>query len=146
MLIRKMIIEDYDNIYNLWINTPGIGVNDVDDSKEGISKYLSRNPNTCFVAENNGIIIGAIMSGHDGRRGFIHHTAVELSERRQSIGSQLVDFAIDALKKEGINKVALLAFNKNYNANAFWEKRGFVIREDLTYRNKYINKLIYIDT
>ena len=74
--IRVMTINDYDGVYDLWINTPGMGLNTTDDSREGIAKYLRRNPTTSFVAECEGTIIGVIMAGHDGRRGYIHHTAV----------------------------------------------------------------------
>ena len=146
MVIRKMTIDDYDNIYSLWINTPGMGLNDIDDSRSGIEKYLRRNPETCFVAENDNTIVGVIMCGNDGRRGYIHHTAVALSERNKGIGTALVDAALDALRNEGITKVALVVFSKNESGNAFWEKRGFVVREDLVYRNKHIRELTRIDT
>jgi ribosomal protein S18 acetylase RimI-like enzyme len=104
MFIRKMSIADYEEVYQLWINTPGMGLNDLDDSKAGIEMYLNRNPNTCFIAEDDKKIIGVIMSGHDGRRGFIHHTAVVLNKRGQGIGSALVEASMAALRKEGINK------------------------------------------
>lgn len=81
MQIRKMTIDDYDSLYELWIHTPGMGLNDVDDSREGISRYLERNPKTCFVAEENGRLLGGILSGHDGRRGYIYHTAVAAGEQ-----------------------------------------------------------------
>ena len=144
MLIRKMSIDDYEAVYELWINTPGMGLNTTDDSKDGIEKYLYRNPNTCFVAENENEIIGVIMSGHDGRRGFIHHTSVKASEREQGIGSALLESAMSALKSEGIHKTALVVIAKNETGNAFWEKRGFTSREDLVYRNKNISELIRI--
>ena len=146
MKIRLMNQADYDGVYDLWINTPGIGLNKTDDSREGIEKYLRRNPDTCFVAEESSRIIGVIMSGHDGRRGFIHHTAVKPSGRNRGIGSALVEHAMTSLKNEGINKVALVVFNKNEIGNSFWEKRGFTSREDLIYRNKNINDLERIDT
>ena len=146
MLIRKMTIDDYDSIYRLWLNTPGMGLNTTDDSKAGIEKYLLRNPNTCFVAEENNEIIGVILSGHDGRRGYIHHTAVKVSQRTQGIGSSLLDRAMAALNDEGINKVALVVFKRNEIGNAFWENRGFTVRNDLVYRNKNINPLDRIDT
>lgn len=136
MIIRKMTIDDYDNIYKLWLSTPGMGLNDIDDSRSGIEKYLSRNPETCFVAEKDNTIIGVIMCGNDGRRGYIHHTAVALSERNNGVGTALVNTALDALCNEGITKVALVVFSKNELENAFWEKRGFTVREDLVYRNK----------
>ena len=146
MKIRKMLISDYENIYDLWLNTPGMGLNDIDDSKEGIEKYLLRNPETCFIAEKSGKIIGVILCGNDGRRGYIHHTAVSITERNQGIGSALLTHAMAALKAEGINKVALVVFARNEIGNKFWENQGFTIREDLNYRNKHINTLIRIDT
>jgi len=140
-----MIIDDYDGIYQLWLNTPGMGLNTLDDSKEGIDKYLKRNPDTSFVAETDGEIIGVIMGGHDGRRGFIYHTAVKVSERCSGIGSKLVDSVMDALEKERIHKVALVVYSKNETGNKFWENRGFTTREDLIYRNKNITELNHID-
>lgn len=144
--IRVMTIEDYDSVYDLWINTPGMGLNTTDDSKEGIDKYLKRNPTTSFVAEDNGKIIGVILSGHDGRRGYIHHTAVSVEYRNRGIATKLVENAMNALDKEGINKVALVAFEKNTVGNGFWESVGFTVRDDLLYRNKNIRELERIDT
>ena len=146
MNIRKMVIDDYKQVYDLWINTPNMGLNNVDDSKDGISKFLTRNPNTCFVAEKDGKIIGVILSGHDGRRGFIYHTAVSESEQRKGVGTQLLNAAMSALKNEGIHKVALVIFEKNIKGNAFWEQQHFVTRNDLIYRNRAITDLKSIDT
>jgi len=144
--IRVMSITDYDGVYNLWINTPGMGLNSTDDSREGIEKYLKRNPTSSFIAECDGKIIGVIMAGHDGRRGYIHHTAVLPAYRNQGIAKRLVDCAMSALEGEGINKVALVAFKKNDIGNQFWENIGFVDRDDLVYRNKNIHVLNRIDT
>lgn len=144
--IRIMAINDYDGVYNLWINTPGMGLNTTDDSREGIEKYLKRNPASSFVAECNGKIVGVIMAGHDGRRGYIHHTAVLPDYRKQGIAKRLVDCAIVALEAEGIHKVALVAFKKNDIGNGFWEHIGFSDRDDLVYRNKNIHELSRIDT
>lgn len=141
-----MTIADYEKVYALWLNTPNMGLNNLDDSREGIAKYLARNPNTCFVAEADGKIIGVILCGHDGRRGYIHHTAVAGDEQRQGVGTALVDAAMDALRGEGINKAALVVFGKNENGNTFWEKHGFTLRADLNYRNKAIAELTRIDT
>ncbi|MGN6714270.1 GNAT family N-acetyltransferase [Anaerocolumna jejuensis] len=146
MEIRLMTIKDYDKVYDLWMNTPGMGLNNLDDSREGIEKYLRRNPATCFVAEREGRITGVILSGHDGRRGFIHHTAVLAGERGQGIGKTLVSHALEALEQEGIHKVSLVVFQENKLGNAFWESQGFTVRDDLYYRNKSITELIRIDT
>ncbi|HAH61508.1 MAG TPA: GNAT family N-acetyltransferase [Treponema sp.] len=141
-----MTIDDYDEVYRLWSATPGMGLNDVDDSRGGTARYLARNPHTCFVAEQDGTIAGAIMSGHDGRRGMIHHTVVAESGQRKGIGTALVNAALAALRSEGISKVMLVVFARNEKGNAFWEKQGFSARTDLVYRNKALRELVRFDT
>lgn len=141
-----MTIEDYEKVYQLWLSCAGMGLNNLDDSRNGIAKYLDRNPNTCFVAEKSDEIIGAIIAGHDGRRGFIYHTAVNSDHRNQGIATKLVDAAMAALKANGVNKVALVVFDRNEVGNEFWEKTGFTVREDLVYRNKAIAEFVRIDT
>ncbi|MCL2487652.1 MAG: GNAT family N-acetyltransferase [Oscillospiraceae bacterium] len=138
-----MTADDYDAVYALWRDTPNMGLNNMDDTREGIVRYLLRNPRTCFVAEKDAgnSVVGVILSGNDGRRGYIHHAAVRQSERRQGIGTALVEAALAALEREGICKVALVAFRKNEDGNAFWEKRGFGEREDLVYRDREIVEL-----
>ena len=143
---RMMTIDDYDKVYNLWMSCRNMGFNNLDDSKEGIDKYLKRNPTTCFVAVNGEDVIGVILLGHDGRRGFIHHMAVSEKYRHRGIASKLLDHALAALEAEGINKIALLVFNYNEAGNAFWESRGFTARDDLTYRNKALTEMVRIDT
>lgn len=146
MNIRTMSISDYEAVYALWLSCKGMGLNDLDDSREGIDRYLRRNPATSFVCEADGRIAGVIMAGHDGRRGFIHHTAVHPDFRRQGIARQLVEAALMALKAEGIHKVALVVFDRNQTGNGFWEQQGFTAREDLVYRNRALTELQRIDT
>jgi len=146
MLIRNMESSDYDSVYRLWLNTPGMSLNTLDDSRQVIERYLSRNPTTCFVAEQEGEIVGVILSGHDGRRGFIYHLAVRLEERKQGIGTALVERSLEALYAEGIGKVALFVFKNNEIGNHFWAKCGFAEREDLVYRDKNIREFVIIET
>lgn len=129
--IRTMTVSDYDAVYDMWINTSGMGLNDIDDSREGIEKFLKRNPETCFAAVENGRVIGAIMCGHDGRRGYIYHTSVREEYCGRGIGTALADSALAALESEGINKAALVVFARNEKGNAFWEKLGFTQRSDI---------------
>ena len=145
-MVRVMKIEDYDQIYTLWSKIKGFGIRSIDDSREGIERFLKRNPTTSVVAEEDGKIVGAILCGHDGRRGYIYHTAILPSYRNKGLAKQLVDCAMSALDKEGINKVALVAFKKNDIGNGFWEHIGFIERDDLVYRNKNIHVLERIDT
>lgn len=140
---KVMTESDYDGVYELWMNTPGMGINSTDDSREGVEKYIKRNPTTSFVALVEGKVVGAILAGHDGRRGFIQHIAVLSEFRKHGIASILVDRAMNALEEEGIHKVALLAFKKNELGNSFWDKMEFIVREDVYYRNKSIHELEY---
>ncbi|MCR5098889.1 MAG: GNAT family N-acetyltransferase [Lachnospiraceae bacterium] len=144
IVYRPMTINDYEAAYDLWI-VCGNGLNNKDDSREGIEKYLKRNPNMSYVAVLDGEIVGVILCGHDGRRGIIQHACVSPGYRRMGIGKKLVDIALEALKKEGINKVLLVAFKKNEGGNEFWESQGFTLREDLNYRNKALAEMIRID-
>lgn len=146
MTIRTMVIDDYDKVFALWRSCEGMGLNNLDDSQEGIERFLERNPDTCFVAEEEQMIIGVILTGHDGRRGYIYHTAVLPSCRHNGIGTTLVKAASDELKAKGINKVALVVFDKNQQGNSFWEKQGFIKRDDLIYRNKTLIEMIRLDT
>ena len=146
MNIRLMEIGDFSACYDLWLRTPGMGLNNIDDSPEGIDRYLRRNPNTCFVAEEEGRIVGVILAGHDGRRGHISHTAVDGAFQRRGIGRQLVEHVMAAMEREGIIKVNLVVFSHNEKGNAFWESLGFTVRTDLTYRNKSIRTAVRNDT
>jgi ribosomal protein S18 acetylase RimI-like enzyme len=98
-----MKIADYEEVYKLWSGTAGMGLRSLDDSYEGIEKFLLRNPRTNFVVESSNNIIGVILSGHDGRRGYIYHMAVDMLIRRNGIGKLLLNSALDALKNVGIN-------------------------------------------
>lgn len=133
--IRKLTIEDYDKLYALWAGTRGMGLRSIDDSREGIERFLRRNPDTCFLAEVAGGIVGAIISGHDGRRGYIYHTAVKEEFRGQGIGKALVARACEALKAEGITRCGLFVFADNEAGQNFWFSQGWVTRPDLVYFN-----------
>ena len=119
MEIRRMTIGDYEELYALWMSCAGMGLNDLDDSKEGIAGFLNRNPDTCFIAADKDRIIGAIMSGNDGRRGYIYHTSVHPDHRKQGVARRLVEKVMEALDGLGINKVALVVFERNREGNAF---------------------------
>lgn len=146
MQYRTMRITDYTQVYALWLSVSGMGLNSIDDTEDGIARFLSRNPNTCFVAETNGQIVGAILAGQDGRRGYIYHTAVAENRRREGVGASLVRLVLEALRKDGVAKVALVAFERNEQGNLFWEKQGFTKREDLVYRNRTLMEFIRMDT
>ena len=142
--IRSVTIADYNSIFELWNSTEQSrrALNQVDDSREGVERYLRRNPDTCFAAVADDKIVGVILSGHDGRRGMIHHLCVHPDFRRMGIASRLVSSAEEALRKENIHKIFGLVFKNNAAANDFWESRGYTTRTDLNYRNKSLNNKI----
>lgn len=139
MTIRTMTPQDYDGVYALWMTIHGFAIRSVDDSREGVERFLRRNPTTSVVAEEDGKIVGAILCGHDGRRGCLYHVCVAEAYRMQGIGKQMVVFCMEALKKEEVNKVSLIAFTANDIGNAFWNRIGWTKREDLNYYDFTLN-------
>lgn len=138
---KTLTPEDYDELWSLWnqVEQTKRALNPVDDTREGITRYMKRNPATCFAATSGGKIIGAILTGHDGRRAIIHHLCVHPDFQRMGIARTLVAKAEEALKKEGITKAFGLVFKDNDKANSFWEKMGYSLRTNLNYRNKSLN-------
>ena len=139
-MVRIMTIEDYEGVYALWKKIKGFGIRSIDDSKEGVARFLKRNPTTSVVAEKDGRIVGSILCGHDGRRVFLYHVCVDEDYRRHGIGKRMVVFAMKALKEEKINKVSLIAFTENDIGNAFWNTIGWTERLDLNYYDFTLNE------
>ena len=139
MEIRVMRLEDYDEVHALWMTISGFAIRSIDDSKEGIERFLRRNPTTSVVALESGKIVGAILCGHDGRRGCLYHVCVDPDYRLRGIGKAMVVFAMKALKEEKISKVSLIAFTRNDIGNAFWKTIGWTKREDLNYYDFVLN-------
>ena len=140
MKIREMMIEDYEQVFALWKTIHGFGIRSVDDSKEGIERFLKWNPGLSVVAEEEGQIIGAILCGSDGRRGCLYHVCVHRDYRRRGIGKEMVVQCMKALKELHINKVSLIAFTKNDVGNVFWKEIGWTKREDLNYYDFGLNE------
>ena len=139
-MIRAMTLEDYENVHALWMKIKGFAIRSIDDSKEGVERFLNRNPGISVVAEEDGKIVGAILCGHDGRRGCMYHVCVDPEYRLKGIGKSMVVFAMEALRKEKINKVSLIAFTKNDIGNAFWNEIGWTKRLDLNYYDFTLNE------
>ncbi|MGL5259004.1 MAG: GNAT family N-acetyltransferase [Lachnospiraceae bacterium] len=140
MNIRPMVETDYEGVFLLWQSIEGFVIRSIDDSKEGIERFLNRNPGISVVAENDGEIVGAILCGHDGRRGCLYHVCVKPEHRLKGIGKKMVAFVMHALRAEKISKVSLIAFTKNDIGNAFWNEIGWLKRTDLNYYDFVLNK------
>jgi ribosomal protein S18 acetylase RimI-like enzyme len=137
LAVREMTIEDYDPVYALWEASEGLGLSDA-DSKEGIKRFLERNPGLSFVASEGDQIVGAALCGHDGRRGYIHHLSVAKSYRRQGIGKSLVGRCMYALMRIGISKCHLFVFDENQEAIKFWNSVGWTERVELMLMSQFI--------
>lgn len=138
--IRPMKAEDYDKVYKLWLSIEGFGIRSIDDSREGVERFLKRNPDLSVVAEQNGRIVGSIMVGHDGRTGCFYHVCVAKDYRKHGVGYKMVRYAVKALQNEGINNVTLIAFKRNGVGNAFWKNLGWTEREEVNYYSMLLNE------
>jgi len=134
MTIRAMTIDDYPAVHALW-NACLSSARDVDDSREAIERFLRRNPGISVVAAEGNEIVGSILCGHDGRRGYLYHVAVSAARRRCGVGQAMAQACLAALRAEGISSCALVAFMRNTGGNAFWEALGFQAR-DMYYRER----------
>ena len=139
-MVRAMTIDDYDDVYSLWMSIHGFGIRSLDDSREGIELFIKRNPTTSAVDVEDGKIVGAILCGHDGRRACLYHVCVSEKYRMHGIGKKMVEFCCEQLKKEKINKVCLNAFVTNTIGNKFWQKMGWNLRDDMNYYDHVLNE------
>ena len=138
--VRTMTIEDYEGVKDLWMTIKGFAIRSIDDSYEGVERFLKRNPTTSVVAIDDGRIVGAILCGHGGRRGCLYHVCVKEEFRRHGIGKAMVGFCMNELKKEKISKGSLIAFSTNDIGNAFWNEIGWTRRLDLNYYDFTLNE------
>lgn len=136
--IRVMEPSDYAKVYQLWTQIQGMGIRSLDDSEQNIARFLQRNPNTSFVALDGDLLIGSVLCGHDGRQGCLYHVCVAKKYRNRKIGTKMALRAVEALKKEEINIVNLIAFKGNALGNHFWKTLGWSVREDA---NMYVLQL-----
>ncbi|MDR0219844.1 MAG: GNAT family N-acetyltransferase [Lachnospiraceae bacterium] len=144
-MLRIMTIDDYDEVYALWKSIKRFAMRRVDDSREGVARFLARNPETSVVCEMDGRLVGSILCGHDGRRGYLYHVCVAEDCRRRGLGKAMVEFCLAALEKEGITKASLIAFTHNYAGNAFWERLRWARRGDLHFYEYALNEGNVVD-
>jgi N-acetylglutamate synthase len=137
LLFEPFTIERYEAVYALWDRCPGVGLSSA-DARENIAAYLDRNPGMSFVALAGTEVVGAILGGHDGRRGYIHHLAVDETFRRRGIGKQLLKNCLKTLDEAGIQKCHLFIFHENEKGSAFWEANGWALRQDIRVMSKHI--------
>jgi ribosomal protein S18 acetylase RimI-like enzyme len=137
--IRAMMDDDLEQVIDFWNGIEGIGGID-GETPEALSYYLDRNPGMSFVALDGDTLIGAVLSGHDGRRGYINHLAVAKSYRGQDIGKELVECCLQKLESIGIPKCHIFVYQDNEAAQAFWERVGWVERSELLLMSKNLSR------
>ena len=128
--LRPMTAADYDGVIALWQRSEGVGLT-ASDTRESIEAYLIRNPGLSQVAVADGRIVGAVLCGHDGRRGLLYHLAVERACRGRGLGRYMAETALALLREQGIHKAYIMVFHQNEEGRAFWEKTGWEPRADL---------------
>ena len=139
LLIRAMAAADYDAVMDLWRASEGIGLSGADE-RGPIAAYLARNPGLSRVAFRGRDLVGAVLCGHDGRRGYVHHLAVAPAERGRGLGRELVRQVLDGLRALGIEKVNIFVYADNDDGRAFWEAIGWAGRADLLVMQRVIGE------
>ncbi|MFN2105398.1 MAG: GNAT family N-acetyltransferase [Candidatus Promineifilaceae bacterium] len=139
MKFEPFNIDRYDEVYALWDRCSGVGLSSADE-RDQIAAYLARNPGMSFIALDGSVVIGIVLGGHDGRRGYLHHLAVDDDYRRQGIGRQLVENCLSALAAEGIQKCHLFIFHENAGGIAFWQAQGWTLRQDIRVMSKHLSE------
>lgn len=137
VVISSFTMADYPAVMELWRATEGVGLSSADEPAR-IAAYLERNPGISFVARADGELVGAVLAGHDGRRGYLHHLAVRADFRGQGIGTDLVEHCLTALGQAGIDKCHLFVFQSNSGGLAFWRKGGWKDRVELVLMSKNV--------
>jgi ribosomal protein S18 acetylase RimI-like enzyme len=136
LVIRNMVIDDYDEVAALWQATEGVGLSDC-DTREGVGQFLERNEGLSLVAFDGDVLAGVILCGHDGRRGYLSHLAVRESSRRKGTARSLVDQCLAALRRHAIDKCHIFVFASNQSAIAFWKDIGWDERFELIVLSRF---------
>jgi ribosomal protein S18 acetylase RimI-like enzyme len=136
--IQPMTIADYDEVFALWQRTDGVGLNE-SDTRENIAIYLERNPGMNFLARDaEGRVIAAVLCGHDGRRGYLHHLAVDAQHRGKGLAKGLLNACFDQLRAAGITRCNIFVFADNAGGQSFWRHVDWNARTDLLVMQKQV--------
>jgi ribosomal protein S18 acetylase RimI-like enzyme len=130
ILLRPFVLRDFRAVHALWAGIEGVGLNE-SDTRPAIAVFLRRNRGLSLVATSGGRMVGAVLCGHDGRRGYLHHLAVLPEFRRRGIGRKMVATCLGSLAAAGIQKCNLFLFADNRRGAVFWQRGGWKARGDL---------------
>ncbi|MDA0989911.1 MAG: GNAT family N-acetyltransferase [Verrucomicrobia bacterium] len=133
--LKTMTIDDYETVMALWTETEGLCLTAA-DSLAGIQSFLTRNPNLSVVAWDDKTVAGAVLCGHDGRRGYLHHMAVAKAYRDRGIATRMMEQCLAALGQLGILDCKIFKLSSNSGAETFWLKKGWTLRDNLQVMQK----------
>lgn len=137
--ISEMKIDDHEEAFQLWQQTPGMGLSSA-DRKPAIARFLQRNAGLSYVARDDGKLVGTALCGHDGRRGYVYHVAVAETNRNKGIGKRLVACCLEGLRLQGIEKAHLMVYSDNLGGIAFWNKLDWFRRDELVIMSVDLNQ------
>ncbi|PYK53611.1 MAG: GNAT family N-acetyltransferase [Verrucomicrobia bacterium] len=121
---REFSISDYNAALELWQRVEGLEIAEGDD-REGIAYFLARNPGLSRVATDGTAMVGVALCGHDGRRGYIYHLAVDPAYQSRGLGKRLMDESLDGLRQVGLKRALILVANDNPRGRKFWSRHGW---------------------
>ncbi len=130
-VLRSFTLDDYDDAFALWGVTEGMGLGE-SDTRTAIGAFLARNPElSTVVCNSDGQLVGAVLCGHDGRRGYLHHLAVARPDRGRGLGRALVEASLARLRASGIARTSIFLYASNLAGRSFWQHEGWRLREDI---------------
>ncbi len=121
---REFSIDDYDAAIRLWRRVEGLEIAEGDD-REGLAQFLKRNRGLSRVAIDGAAIVGVALCGHDGRRGYVYHLAVDPAYQRCGLGRRLLDECLNGLRSAGVKRVIIMVADDNQRGAEFWKRQGW---------------------
>ncbi|MEF3302973.1 GNAT family N-acetyltransferase [Paenibacillus sp. GYB003] len=135
MEVAEMELGHYEQMIELWNETEGLVLSEA-DAKPNIERFLRRNAGLSFVCMQDERVVGTIMCGHDGRRGFLYHVAVSRELRGNGIAKRLVERSLDGLRAAGVDKCHLFTLESNDIGNRYWSGTGWERRSGILLYSK----------
>ena len=139
--ITEFSMSNYEEATAFWASIPEVGLDDA-DSISSMEAFLKRNPGLSFVAKHGKDLIGAVLCGHDGRRGYLHHLAVSPDYRGKGIGKRLVYECLSALSRHGISRCNIFIYSHNEKGKEFWEKTGWTNYDGLEIMYRSVEQIV----
>lgn len=137
MPVRELTAADHAALLALWRRAGLTTIRPAGrDAPESFARQLACGTQWVFGHEEDGVLLGAVVATHDGRKGWIQRLAVDPAARRRGIATALLRAAEDHLRAEGMTILAALVLDDNAPSLAFFEQAGYGVREQVRYLSK----------